>query len=100
MGSGSNMERDFVKQILLEQREEVAEVFKERLIEREAMPLAARIVPSGMVKAVIGVRRCGKSVLSHQLLRGKKYGYVNFDDERLTGVMAKDLNSFLAAERR
>jgi len=43
----------------------------------------------------MGVRRCGKSVLAHQLLKGKIYGYVNFDDERLIGAKTGNLNDFL-----
>ncbi|MHB9126835.1 MAG: AAA family ATPase, partial [Candidatus Humimicrobiaceae bacterium] len=46
------------------------------------------------IKVVIEVRRCGKSVLSHHLLKDKNYAYINFDDERLISVKAEDLNDF------
>jgi uncharacterized protein len=42
--------------------------------------------------AILGMRRCGKSVLSWLLLEGKKYAYINFDDESLYGMSAKDLD--------
>ena len=34
-------------------------------------------------------------MLAHQILKDKNYGYINFDDERLAGVKANDLNDFL-----
>ena len=49
------------------------------------------------ILALLGIRRCGKSVLSWMLLNGKKYGYINFDDEALYGISASDLNSVLKA---
>jgi len=89
------MEKHLIKQILLEQREEIGRIFKERIIKREVEPETRKASESDLVKVIMGVRRCGKSVLAHQLLRDKKYGYVNFDDERLIGTKAKDLNDFL-----
>lgn len=46
---------------------------------------------------VTGVRRCGKSTLCHQLLRGSDYLYVNFDDERLVSLRSADLQLVLDA---
>ena len=45
---------------------------------------------SGLVKVITGPRRAGKSVFAFQLLQGCEFGYVNFDDERLTGVVDFD----------
>lgn len=89
------MERHIIKQILLEQKEEIGGASKERIIDREAMSEAKKGFSSDLIKVVMGVRRCGKSILSHQLLKGKSYGYLNFDDERLIGATSKDLNDFL-----
>ncbi|MFH1338482.1 MAG: ATP-binding protein [Candidatus Omnitrophota bacterium] len=89
------MEKHIIKQVLLEQREEIGQVFKRRIIGREVMPEAKRIFGTDLIKAVMGIRRCGKSTLSHQLLKNQNYGYINFDDERLIGVTSKDLNDFL-----
>jgi len=45
----------------------------------------------------LGVRRCGKSILSWQIFDGKDFGYINFFDERLAGMKAKDLDNVLKA---
>jgi hypothetical protein len=44
------------------------------------------------VLAILGVRRCGKSILSWQVFKDQKFGYINFDDERPRGLKAEDLN--------
>lgn len=89
------MDKLSIKQILLEQREEIADIFKEKIINREIEPKIKDMFNSNLIKVVTGVRRCGKSVLSHLLLKDNEYGYVNFDDERLIGVKTNDLNDFL-----
>lgn len=88
------MEKHIIKQILLEQKEEIAQIFKTRIIPREVMPEAKRIFKTDLIKAVMGIRRCGKSTMSHQLLKDENYGYIDFDDERLIGVTSSDLNDF------
>ncbi|MDE5544095.1 MAG: ATP-binding protein [Bacteroidales bacterium] len=54
---------------------------------------------SRLAQVVIGVRRSGKSTLCHMALRdaGVKYGYVNFDDDRLASLKVEDLNLVLEA---
>ncbi|MBI4374340.1 MAG: ATP-binding protein [Deltaproteobacteria bacterium] len=89
------MEKTKIKAILLEQKEEITEIFKQKIIRREAEARAKRMLKGPLVKVIMGVRRSGKSVLAHQLLQGDSYGYVNFDDERLVKVGAGDLNDFL-----
>lgn len=88
------MEKYLIKQVLLEQKEEIGEIFKERIIKRGIEPGAKKMFASNLIKVIMGVRRCGKSVLAHQLLEDNNYGYVNFDDERFVGVKTKDLNTF------
>lgn len=89
------MEKSTIKQILVDQKEEINKILQGKLIIREIADKAQKLFDSDLVKVIMGVRRCGKSVLAHQLLKGKNYGYINFDDERLLGVKAKDLNNFL-----
>lgn len=89
------MERHLIKQILLEQKEEIAGLFQEHIVERTCGRTAKKMIESDMVKVIMGVRRCGKSILAHQSMRPKEYGYVNFDDERLVGARKEDLNTFL-----
>ena len=69
-----------IKQILIEQKEEIKRIFQERLIPRGIIPQVEKIFNSNLIKVIIGVRRCGKSVLAHYLLKDKQYGYINFDD--------------------
>lgn len=85
-----------IKKVIIDQRNEIKEMFeRERMITR-AVPSLLDFLKHPNVLAVLGVRRCGKSVLSHQLLEGIEYGYVNFDDERLSGMDASDLNNVLS----
>lgn len=44
-----------------------------------------RLIPS-LITVITGPRRAGKSVFCMQLLAGRDFAYVNFDDERLAGV--------------
>lgn len=54
---------------------------------------------SRLAQVVLGVRRCGKSTLCMNVLKKSdlKFGYVNFDDERLSQLNAEDLNTLLLA---
>jgi hypothetical protein len=55
-------------------------------IPRELLKKTLPQMESSLVKVITGPRRAGKSVFAFQLLQGREFGYVNFDDERLTGV--------------
>jgi hypothetical protein len=88
-----------IKRIITDQRYEIDHLYKSRrLIERD-LPEDKLIqsLKHPNILAVLGVRRCGKSVCSHMLLKGKEYRYINFDDERLYGMDARDLNLVLQA---
>lgn len=81
-----------------QERERTAFFASERVVEREVgreHALNSLKYPNAL--AVLGVRRCGKSVYSWLLLRDTKHGYLNFDDERLYGVRADELNVALRA---
>lgn len=93
------MNLEELKRIIIDQKEEIEDTFKKKgIIEREIpKEELIRSLEHPNILAVLGVRRCGKSILSHLLLRGRKYGYINFDDERLFGIEAKDLNNVLQA---
>lgn len=41
------------------------------------------LLGSGLIKLITGPRRAGKSVFALQMLRGKNYAYLNFDDSSL-----------------
>ena len=53
---------------------------------------------STLAQVVIGVRRSGKSTLCHKVLleHNVKYGYANFDDDRLAYLRVEDLNTVLS----
>lgn len=84
-----------VKEIILEQKKEMEDLFKEKIIERKVEKEASKSLKDNLIKVIIGVRRSGKSILAHRLLQNKNYGYINFDDERLLSIRTKDLNDLL-----
>lgn len=88
-----------IKRIIQEQEKEKEGIFKnEKIIERDVnTKLLKKFLKYPNVLAILGIRRCGKSILSWLLMRGKRYGYINFDDESLFGIEAKDLNTVLKA---
>lgn len=71
--------------LLRDQKLELIELLKDKnIIKREAQEHYKDIHESHLIKVIIGVRRCGKSVLTNIFLQGKKFAYMNFDDERLS----------------
>src|SRR3989344_8777119 len=84
------------KTIIKEQREELEKIFhEERIIEREGLENSKKALNHPNILAVLGVRRCGKSIFSYLLAKAHKMGYINFDDERLAGLKTEDLNKIL-----
>ncbi len=87
-----------LRPIIKEQREELENIEKrEKIISRQYLSEAKNSLKHPNILAVIGVRRCGKSVFSYLIAKDGKMGYVNFDDERLSDIEAKDLNRVLEA---
>ena len=81
--------------ILTDQQEELEAKRNDWLCHRSEESLIDLKSPQAQV--VIGVRRSGKSTLCFQALEnaGVKYAYADFDDERLEGMEAKQLNDVL-----
>ncbi len=81
--------------ILTDQQEELEARCKDYLCHREEEKLIDLQSPQAQV--VIGVRRSGKSTLCFQALESAdvKYAYADFDDERLQGIDAGQLNGLL-----
>lgn len=81
--------------ILSDQKEEITRRQEEQLCPRREEQLVDLDSPQAQV--VIGVRRCGKSTLCFQVLHhiGETYAYIDFDDERLTGLQSNQLNDIL-----
>lgn len=89
------MDKQRLLQILLDQQEELDSLISEDYVQRPEVKQFE--FNSKLAQVVIGVRRCGKSTLCHMALRDKgvKYGYVNFDDDRLYKLSVEDLNDVL-----
>lgn len=88
---------DFFK-IISNQKQEIEHLFTTKTIDR--IPVNGIDLSSPCAQVVIGLRRCGKSVLCRMVLQKHpeiKYGYINFDDELLKGVTAEDLDNLLKA---
>lgn len=88
------MDKDTLRFVIVDQRKSVEERFKNKnIIVRDSGRDVRLKSPTALV--ILGVRRCGKSTLSEQLFLGLKFGYINFDDERLLGATKDDLNVVL-----
>lgn len=85
------------KQLILDQQKEKNEIVLENLTARHEEVYFD--FNSQLAQIVIGVRRSGKSTICHKVLKQSNinYAYVNFDDERLNNLTAKDLNTILEA---
>jgi len=90
------MEKSKLRKAIIDQREEI-ELLSSRtkIIERSCFEKYKAYTESAQVKVIMGVRRCGKSILSYQLLKDKPFAYINFDDENLANLTAEDLNDVL-----
>jgi predicted AAA+ superfamily ATPase len=86
------------KSIVKEQREELDRIMtRENIIDREALIGAQKYLSYPNVLVITGIRRCGKSIFSYLLDKGKIFGYINFDDERLSNMLAAELDLLLSA---
>ena len=82
-----------IKDILILQKRELDSVLKEKYIERENIKLD---LSNTLIKVIIGPRRAGKSFFSlHALSKKDKFGYINFDDEKL--IETEDYDEIISA---
>lgn len=88
-----------LKAVITSQREDLEDLFRrERIIDRDLdRSRVKNFLTKPNVLAILGVRRCGKSIFSWLLLSGEKFGYINFFDERLVGLKAEELNQVVQA---
>jgi len=87
-----------IKRVIVSQKEEMEEKFRERIIEREPNVNNLRqFLAYPNILVILGIRRCGKSIFSWQIFKDETFGYINFDDERLFVIKAKDLDLVLQA---
>jgi Predicted ATPase (AAA+ superfamily) len=86
------MNAEEAKRIVADQKELVEEKLASNYIKRDTGDIS-RFLTVPNVLAILGVRRSGKSTLSLMLVKelNVKFAYLNFDDENLYGLIAKDL---------
>ncbi|MEM4257692.1 MAG: ATP-binding protein, partial [Candidatus Thermoplasmatota archaeon] len=86
-----------LKRIIITQKEEIDETFtREKIIDRMTpTDHLLQLLSHPNILAILGARRAGKSIFSTLLLKGKKYGYLNFDDERLVDFKPEKLDLVL-----
>ena len=83
------------RQVVLDQKEELQRLNIKSLVPREAEKYWT--IPTRLIRIITGVRRSGKSTLALHHLMNSGFGYVNFDDERLSGIKSNELNDLLSA---
>ena len=85
-----------IKSAIIEREREMLDIFdNENIINRE-LRLNKKDIGFGVANIITGPRRSGKSVFAFQLFKGEKFGYVNFEDERLR-IDGQELNNVLEA---
>lgn len=89
------IDKRMLEVVLTDQQQELKAKRKDVLCHRAEEQLID--LRSSQAQVVIGVRRSGKSTLCFQALEnaGVRYAFVDFDDERLAGIEAKQLNDIL-----
>ena len=91
------MNRDLIKEILIDQRESILR--KRTGIEREILVSIEQKIKLPHILVITGIRRCGKSTLLRQIIKkyykDKNFYYINFEDERLFDFNASDFNDLL-----
>ncbi len=88
------VEVEEIKRILLDQESFLNDKLrKERIITRHYN----YSITYNNAYLITGPRRAGKSIFTVQLTKGKEILRVDFDDERLSGIKANELNKFLEA---
>ena len=90
------VDEKIILQVLAEQKEYVGNYQPQKWVDRKEERLFEFNSP--LAQVVIGVRRSGKSTLCHKVLleHQVKYGYANFDDDRLANMKVEDLNTVLS----
>ncbi|NLE05795.1 MAG: ATP-binding protein [Crenarchaeota archaeon] len=88
-----------LKAIIIAQKADIDGLFqREKIIDRalDAVKVKGFLINPNVL-AILGIRRCGKSIFTWLLLSGEKFGYINFFDERLIGLKADELNQVIQA---
>ena len=79
-----------MKNIVLKQRAERDDLASRPYYFRKHIQDVAPYLETNVIKLITGPRRAGKSVYALQILSGKNYAYLNFDDTQLLGTFNED----------
>jgi len=80
-----------MKDLFIDQKQERDRLLNGEYIPRETLKERLKTMDNDLIKVIIGPRRAGKSVFAIQLLSGKNFAYLNFDDERLLSIKDYDM---------
>lgn len=75
-----------MRQIIKRQQQEKELVTGSDFVMRDVTGKIDTYLRQDIIKVVTGVRRCGKSIFCFMVLKGTKFGYVNFDEKELVGL--------------
>ena len=79
-----------IKKILNQQQEEQQFLLHQEYIQRLDADVKSELLKTSLIKVITGPRRAGKSVMALQLLKEKKFAYLNFDDDALLKQFDED----------
>ena len=79
-----------MKNIVVKQRAERDDLASRPYYTRKHLQDVAPYLEADVIKLITGPRRAGKSVYALQILSGKNYAYLNFDDTQLLGSFDED----------
>ena len=79
-----------MKNIVLKQRAERDDLASRPYFTRKHIQDVTPYLEANVIKLITGPRRAGKSVYALQILSGKNYAYLNFDDTQLLGAFNED----------
>ena len=88
--------REVLLDVIKDQNTAMSKLVSSRDIIKRDLSFQVSSLAFGAAYIITGPRRSGKSVFSFQAIQGSKYGYVNFDDERLD-IQFNELNRVLEA---
>ena len=79
------IDKELLKQVIYEQHEKQQQDFIKRHIDPQ-------LIACPEIMVISGIRRCGKSVLLHQIRKtqNEQDYFLNFDDERLLNFEVED----------
>ena len=80
-----------LRTVVLKQKEERDTLLKYKYVKRICDGNTEDYLLSNLIKLITGPRRAGKSVFALQLLKSKKFAYLNFDDDLLLRHFDEDL---------